>query len=91
MEKKGTCTHRSVGWLSEELQLASRSAGGQRTPADTRTCSRAQLAAQAMCERGPLLPNRRAKEMHVPCFSTSRTSPSSASELPCPAHACRRR
>lgn len=34
MEKKGTCTHRSVGWLSEELQLASRSAGGQRTPAD---------------------------------------------------------
>ena len=66
----------------QELQLAGRPAATE-APADLLP-PRALSSPRWRCVSRPgPLPNRRAKEMHVPCFSTSRTSPSSASELPC--------
>jgi hypothetical protein len=57
MEKKGTCTHASIGrlaWLCfVELQLAGRSASAGAGAADLLSVSRAQLAAPAMRESAP--------------------------------------
>jgi hypothetical protein len=58
MEKKGTCTHASIGWLAGlacflELQLAGRSASGRRRRGGPASVSRAQLAAPAMRESAP--------------------------------------
>ena len=88
MEKKGTCTHRSPGWLSGAT--VSRSASGHGGAGGPAAASRAQLAALAMREPARLVAkpaserNARALLLHLAHLAILRIG---AAMPPMPKHA----